>query len=39
MPSDKAVVHVIDDDVAMRDSLAFLLSAVGMATLHSLRSP
>jgi len=30
MPSDKAVVHVIDDDEAMRESLAFLLSAVGM---------
>ena len=23
MPSDKAVVHVIDDDEAMRESLAF----------------
>ena len=30
MPSDKAVVHVIDDDEAMRKSLAFLLGAVGM---------
>ena len=30
MPSDKAVVHVIDDDEAMRELLAFLLSAVGM---------
>ena len=30
MPSDKAVVHVIDDDEAMRESLAFLLNAVGM---------
>jgi two-component system, LuxR family, response regulator FixJ len=30
MPSDKAVVHVIDDDEAMRQSLAFLLEAVGM---------
>src|SRR5689334_4803437 len=30
MPSDKAVVHVIDDDEAMRDSLAFLLGAIGM---------
>ena len=30
MPSDKAVVHVIDDDEAMRESLAFLLSAVGL---------
>ena len=30
MPSDKAVVHVIDDDEAMRQSLAFLLGAVGM---------
>ena len=30
MPTDKAVVHVIDDDEAMRESLAFLLSAVGM---------
>jgi len=30
MPSNKAVVHVIDDDEAMRESLAFLLNAVGM---------
>ena len=30
MPSDKAVVHVIDDDEAMRDSLAFLLGTAGM---------
>src|SRR3954451_4900675 len=30
MPSDKAVVHVIDDDEAMLESLAFLLSAVGL---------
>ncbi|MGA7489353.1 MAG: response regulator FixJ [Xanthobacteraceae bacterium] len=30
MPSDTAVVHVIDDDVAMRESLAFLLASVGM---------
>lgn len=30
MPSDKAVVHVIDDDEAIRESLAFLLGAVGM---------
>jgi two-component system response regulator FixJ len=30
MPSDKAVVHVIDDDEAMRESLAFLLGTVGM---------
>jgi len=30
MPSDKGVVHVIDDDEAMRQSLAFLLGAVGM---------
>ena len=30
MPSDKGVVHVIDDDEAMRESLAFLLGAVGM---------
>jgi len=30
MPSDQAVVHVIDDDEAMRDSLAFLLGAAGM---------
>jgi two-component system response regulator FixJ len=30
MPSDKAVVHVIDDDETMRESLAFLLGAVGM---------
>jgi two-component system response regulator FixJ len=30
MPSDKAVVHVIDDDEAMRQSLAFLLGTVGL---------
>jgi FixJ family two-component response regulator len=30
MPSDKGVVHVIDDDEAMRESLSFLLGAVGM---------
>jgi two-component system response regulator FixJ len=30
MPSDKAVVHVIDDDEAVRQSLAFLLGTVGM---------
>jgi two-component system response regulator FixJ len=30
MPSDKAVVHVIDDDQAMRESLAFLLGTVGL---------
>ena len=30
MSSDKGVVHVIDDDEAMRQSLAFLLGAVGM---------
>ncbi len=30
MPSDMAVVHVIDDDAAMRESLAFLLASVGM---------
>ena len=30
MPSDKALVHVIDDDEAMRDSLAFLLRSVGL---------
>jgi two-component system response regulator FixJ len=30
MPSDKGVVHVIDDDEAMRQSLAFLVGAVGM---------
>ena len=30
MPSDKPVVHVIDGDEAMRESLAFLLGAVGM---------
>jgi len=30
MRSDKAVVHVFDDDEAMRQSLAFLLGTVGM---------
>jgi two-component system, LuxR family, response regulator FixJ len=30
MPSDKTVVHVIDDDEAMRQSLAFLLGTVGL---------
>jgi two-component system, LuxR family, response regulator FixJ len=30
MPSDKAVVHVIDDDKAVRDSLAFLLGTAGI---------
>ena len=30
MPSDKARVHVIDDDEAMRESLAFLLGAAGL---------
>jgi two-component system, LuxR family, response regulator FixJ len=29
--SDKAVIHVIDDDPAMRDSLAFLLDVNGFA--------
>jgi len=30
MQSDKATVHVIDDDEAMRDSLAFLLGSAGI---------
>ena len=30
MPSDKAVVHVIDDDEAVRHSLAFLLGTAGI---------
>ena len=30
MPSDKAIVHVIDDDAAVRDSLAFLLGTAGI---------
>jgi two-component system response regulator FixJ len=30
MPADKAIVHVIDDDEAMRESLSFLLGTVGM---------
>jgi two-component system response regulator FixJ len=30
MPAEKATVHVIDDDEAMRESLAFLLGTVGM---------
>jgi two-component system, LuxR family, response regulator FixJ len=29
--SDKTVIHVIDDDMAMRDSLAFLLDVNGFA--------
>jgi two-component system response regulator FixJ len=31
MPSERAVVHVIDDDEAMRQSLQFLLEAAGIA--------
>src|SRR5262245_9983437 len=30
MPSDKPIVHVIDDDQAMRESLTFLLGTAGM---------
>ena len=30
MPSDKAMVHVIDDDEAVRKSLTFLLATAGM---------
>jgi two-component system, LuxR family, response regulator FixJ len=30
MPSDQAIVHVIDDDEAVRQSLAFLLAAAGI---------
>ena len=30
MPSDKAIVHVIDDDDAVRESLAFLLGTAGI---------
>ena len=30
MSSDKAIVHVIDDDDAVRESLAFLLGAAGI---------
>ena len=32
MPSDAAVVHVVDDDEAMRQSLAFLLRTANMQT-------
>ena len=32
MPTDEDVVHVIDDDDAVRESLAFLLGASGYAT-------
>jgi two-component system, LuxR family, response regulator FixJ len=32
MPSDKAIVHVIDDDEAVRQSLAFLLGTAGLET-------
>jgi two-component system, LuxR family, response regulator FixJ len=31
MPSDRGVVHVIDDDEAVRQSLAFLLETAGIA--------
>src|SRR5215510_6892762 len=31
MPSDDSVVHVIDDDEAVRDSLAFLLKTAKIA--------
>ncbi|HEY7300999.1 MAG TPA: response regulator FixJ [Xanthobacteraceae bacterium] len=31
MPSDKAIVHVVDDDQAARESLAFLLKAAKVA--------
>jgi two-component system response regulator FixJ len=31
MPSDRAIVHVIDDDEAVRQSLAFLLGTAGIA--------
>jgi two-component system, LuxR family, response regulator FixJ len=35
MPSDKAVVHVIDDDEAVRQSLQFLLETAGIdVTVH-----
>ena len=30
MPCDKGIVHVIDDEEAMRESLSFLLGAVGI---------
>jgi two-component system, LuxR family, response regulator FixJ len=30
MSADKGIVHVIDDDEAMRQSLAFLLGTAGM---------
>jgi two-component system response regulator FixJ len=30
MPADKAIVHVIDDDEAVRQSLAFLLATAGI---------
>ena len=29
MPSETGIVHVIDDDEALRDSLTFLLRAAG----------
>ncbi|MGH6741912.1 MAG: response regulator, partial [Bradyrhizobium sp.] len=29
--SDRTIIHVIDDDAAMRDSLAFLLDVNGFA--------
>jgi two-component system response regulator FixJ len=40
MPAENAVVHVIDDDAAARDSLSFLLSSadIDVATHESARS-
>jgi two-component system response regulator FixJ len=40
MPAENAVVHVIDDDAAARDSLSFLLSSadINVATHESARS-
>jgi two-component system, LuxR family, response regulator FixJ len=40
MPAEEALVHVIDDDPAARDSLSFLLSSadIGVATYDSAKS-
>ena len=40
MPSETGIVHVIDDDEALRDSLTFLLRAAGFEVKsHRRRRP